>query len=207
MVWVDIPWDHEHKERKKTGYTNRSEQRVIQHLLRKMATEDSQITGQPYTVAILTPYNLQKMTINQDAEIKPPSGCEFGSAQNREAGESKAKAYSVDSFQGDEADVIIVSLVRNKPTRAQETLSASDIEFIAQPDRLNVMLSRPKRLLIIVGCWDFLSACVADVSSATDADGNYIDPDYGPFKKTIEELNAMFKGGRALKITAQEVLQ
>ena len=207
LVWVDIPWDHEHKERKKTGYTNRSEQRVIQHLLRKMATEDSQITGQPYTVAILTPYNLQKMTINQDAEIKPPSGCEFGSAQNREAGESKAKAYSVDSFQGDEADVIIVSLVRNKPTRAQETLSASDIEFIAQPDRLNVMLSRPKRLLIIVGCWDFLSACVADVSSATDADGNYIDPDYGPFKKTIEELNAMFKGGRALKITAQEVLQ
>ena len=207
LVWVDIPWTQEHKEIKKTGYANRREQHVIQHVLQQMAIADGQTTGRPYTVAILTPYNMQKIAINRDAAITPPPGCQFGSSQNREIGESKAKAYSVDSFQGDEADIIIVSLVRNKPTRAQETLSASDIEFIAQPDRLNVMLSRPKRLLIIVGCWEFLSACVANVSSATDADGNYNDPDYGPFKKTLEELNAMFKGGRALKITAQEVLQ
>lgn len=207
LVWVDMPWDDDHKELKKTGYANQSEQQVIQHLLRKMVLAKTQTTGRPSTVAILTPYNMQKIAINQDKEIVAPPGCQFGSAQNREAGEKIAKAYSVDSFQGDEADVVIVSLVRNKPTRAQETLSASDIEFIAQPDRLNVMLSRPKRLLVIVGCWAFFSACVAEVSAATDTNGNYNDPDYGPFKKTLEELDAMFKDGRALKITAKEVLQ
>lgn len=207
LVWVDIPWAKEYAEVKKTGYANKSEQQVIQHLLRKMEIKDFQTTGQPNTVAILTPYNMQKIAINRNSDITSPSGCQFGSAQNRDVDENTAKAYSVDSFQGDEADVIIVSLVRNKPTRAQETLSASNIEFIAQPDRLNVMLSRPKRLLIIVGCWDFLSACVVGVSSATDASGNYYDPDYGPFKRTLEELSAMFKDGRALKISAQEVLQ
>lgn len=207
LVWVDMPWDDEHKEFKNTGYANKSERQVIQHLLRKMATDDDQTTGRPNTVAILTPYNRQKNSINKDTNINPPVGFQFGSAQNRETGASTAKAYSVDSFQGDEADVIIVSLVRNKPTRAQETVSASNIEFIAQPDRLNVMLSRSKRLLIIVGCWDFLSACVTGVSSAMDADGNYNDPDYGPFKRTLEELNAMFDDGRAFKISAQEVLQ
>lgn len=207
LVWVDMPWDHEHKECKKTGYANKSERQVIQHLLQKMAIAAAPTTGQRNTVAILTPYNMQKIAINRDKNITPPSGYQFGSAQSRKTGESNDKAYSVDSFQGDESDVIIVSLVRNKPTRAQETLSASDIEFIAQPDRLNVMFSRPKRLLIIVGCWEFLSTCVDSVSSATDADGNYNDPDYGPFKKTLEELNAMFKDGRALKISAKEVLQ
>lgn len=206
LVWVDIPWDQEHKEFKKTGYANKSEQQVVQQLLRKMkVATDSPSTGQLNTVAILTPYNMQKKAINDDRGIAAPAGCQFGSAQNRETGENKAKAYSVDSFQGDEADVIIVSLVRNRPTRAQDTPSASDIEFIAQTDRLNVMLSRPKRLLIIVGCWDYLVACVAKVSSATDADGNYNDPDYGPFRKTLDELDAMFKDGRALKIPAQEV--
>lgn len=206
LVWVDIPWDHDHRESRRTGYANMSERQVIQRLLRSMAVANVQSTGQPNTIAILTPYNMQKLAINNDGNIAAPAGCQFGSAQNREAGESKAKAYSVDSFQGDEADVIIVSLVRNKPTRAQETLLASNIEFIAQPDRLNVMLSRSKRLLIIVGCWEFLSACVARVSSTTDADGNYNDPDSGPFKKTFEELEAMFKDGRALKISMHEAL-
>lgn len=207
LVWVDIPWVQEHKEHKKTGYANPSERRVIGSLLRKMRVADAQPTGRSNTVAILTPYNMQKIAINNDGDITAPAGCQFGSAQNREPGGSKAKAYSVHSFQGDEADVIVVSLVRNKPTGAQEKLSASSIEFIAQPDGMNVMLSRSKRLLIIVGCWNFLSACVAGVSSATDADGNYNDRVYGPFKKTLEELDAMFKDGRALKISEKEVLQ
>lgn len=204
LVWLDIPWTQENTEVKKKGYSNNSERQAISQLLKmaNVATDESR--SEPYTIAILTPYNMQKNGINKSENIKVPLGCQFGSAQGLDPG--KYKAYSVDSFQGDEADIIVVSLVRNK-LQTQGIPTATDIKFIAQSDRLNVMLSRPKRLLVVVGCWNYLSACVAAVSSAIDAQGNYNDPEYGPFKKTLEELDAMFKDGRALKISVEEALQ
>jgi hypothetical protein len=214
LVWLDIPWKQENKETRKKGYSNSSEQQAISRLL-KMVHVANDSPSDPCTISVLTPYNMQKNGINR-IDITAPANCRFGSAQGFDPGKykqgfdpgkykSKYKAYSVDSFQGDEADIIIVSLVRNK-LEAQGLPMATDIKFITQSDRLNVMLSRPKRMLIIVGCWEYLFACVAGVSSATDAQGNYNDPDYGPFKKTLEELNVMFNDGRALKISAEEEL-
>jgi hypothetical protein len=202
LVWLDIPWTQENKETKQKGYSNSCEQQAISRLL-QMVTVANESPSTPYTIAVLTPYNMQKIVINKSS-IPAPPGCQFGSAQSLDPG--KYKAYSVDSFQGDEADIIVVSLVRNK-LQAQGMPTATDIKFITQPDRLNVMLSRARRMLVIVGCWEYISACVASVSSTTDAQGKYNDPDYGPFKRTLEELDAMFKDGRALKISKQEALQ
>lgn len=203
LVWLDIPWTQENREVKKKGYSNSRERQAISHLLKIAEVGVNESRPEPYTIAILTPYNMQKIDINKN-DITAPAGCQFGSTQSLDPG--KYKAYSIDSFQGDEADIIVVSLVRNK-LQAQGTPTATDIKFIAQPDRLNVMLSRPKRMLVIAGCWNYLSACVAAVSSARDAQGNYNDPEYGPFKKTLEELDTMFKDGRALKISVEEALQ
>lgn len=202
LVWLDIAWAEENKETEGKGYSNRCEQRVVSRLLETAKVAVNHQPSKSYTVAILTPYNKQKEEINRNA-AKPPAGCQFGSAQSLDSG--KYRAYSVDSFQGDEADIVVVSLVRNK-LKTQGVPMASDIKFIAESDRLNVMFSRAKRLLVIVGCWDYLTACMATVSSATDELGNYNDPDFGPFKKTLEELNSMFKDGRALKITVEEAL-
>lgn len=203
LVWLDIGWAEANGETKRKGYSNSCEQRVIARLLEKAKVAADHQSSKPYTIAILTPYNMQRIEINKNG-VMPPAGCQFGSAQSLDSG--KYKAYSVDSFQGDEADIVVVSLVRNK-LKTQGVPMASDIKFIAAPDRLNVMFSRAKRLLVVVGCWDYLAACMETVSSATDELGNYNDPDFGPFKKTLEELNAMFKDGRALKITAEEALQ
>jgi len=207
LVWLDIPWAPDNKETKGTGYSNKREQRVIADLLRQMELNPE--TKDLHTLAILTPYNMQKNAINSDINIKAPDGCKFGSAQrlNKAEMNRNEKAFSIDSFQGDEADIIIASLVRNKPIGAKESDAPrpSDIRFIAQADRLNVMLSRPRCLLIIVGCWEYLSACVSDVLTKDDQ-GNYINPDFGPFKQLIKELTVMFEDGRALKISADEVL-
>lgn len=204
LVWLDIPWKQENAEVKKKGYSNRSEQQAISRLLKMAEVAADESRSEPYTIAILTPYNMQRNGINTNTDIGVPVGCQFGSAQGLDPG--RYKAYSVDSFQGDEADIIVVSLVRNK-LQTQGMPTPTDIKFIAQPDRLNVMLSRAKRMLVVVGCWNYLSACVATVSSTRDAQGNYNDPEYGPFKKTFEELDAMFKDGRALKISVEEALQ
>lgn len=58
--------------------------------------------------------------------------------------------HTVDSFQGKEADVVVISLVRvNNLRTSQERLG-----FLTLPNRINVLLSRARRLLILVGSYD-----------------------------------------------------
>jgi DNA polymerase III delta prime subunit len=62
---------------------------------------------------------------------------------------------TVDSFQGSEADVVVLSLVRNN-TRT----GGSALGFLQDRRRMNVALSRAKRQLIIVGSLEFLREAV-----------------------------------------------
>ncbi|MBK9371624.1 MAG: hypothetical protein IPN01_35955 [Deltaproteobacteria bacterium] len=64
---------------------------------------------------------------------------------------AKAHVHSVDSFQGREADVVVVSLVRhNKPNRPDESPEAN-VGYLVSANRVNVMFSRARSLLVIVG--------------------------------------------------------
>jgi hypothetical protein len=66
--------------------------------------------------------------------------------------------YTVDSFQGREADIVIASLVRHQP---RGTTTEALIGHAARPERINVMLSRARRLLVLVGNFEhFLSSGV-----------------------------------------------
>jgi hypothetical protein len=53
------------------------------------------------------------------------------------------KLSTIDNYQGDEADIVIVSLTRSNPD--------GDIGFMRSPERLNVLLSRARKALIIIG--------------------------------------------------------
>ncbi|HOW38760.1 MAG TPA: C-terminal helicase domain-containing protein, partial [Bacillota bacterium] len=59
---------------------------------------------------------------------------------------------TVDDFQGDERDIVIVSMVRNP-----RDPSRSKAEFIKAFERINVAFSRARRLLIILGCREYLT--------------------------------------------------
>ena len=59
---------------------------------------------------------------------------------------------TVDDFQGDERDIIIVSMVRN-PAHYDR----ANADFIKKFERINVALSRARKMLIIVGSKKFLS--------------------------------------------------
>ena len=58
---------------------------------------------------------------------------------------------TIDNFQGEEADIVIASLVRaNK---------AGNIGFLDQPERANVLLSRARCGLILIGHRHTLENC------------------------------------------------
>ncbi|KAG5175823.1 AAA domain-containing protein, partial [Tribonema minus] len=59
------------------------------------------------------------------------------------------RVATIDNYQGEEADVVIVSLVRS---RASGTMG-----FLSDANRLNVALSRARRALIVIGDLDFLT--------------------------------------------------
>ncbi len=68
----------------------------------------------------------------------------------------KVKLNTVDKFQGMERNIIIVSTVRsNKYKSGNAIVPNTKPGFAESPERLNVALSRARRLLIVVGNSDF----------------------------------------------------
>ena len=67
---------------------------------------------------------------------------------------------TVDSFQGAEADLVIVSLVRNNPK-----VGFGALGFLRDARRMNVLLSRAKAKLVLVTSLDFLSEAVRGASA------------------------------------------
>lgn len=68
---------------------------------------------------------------------------------------------SVDSFEGREADVVILSLVRSN--------EAARIGFLADAKRVNVALSRPQPLLVVVGDLGTVAAASTEIFGAVTA--------------------------------------
>ncbi|CAD0109271.1 unnamed protein product, partial [Aureobasidium uvarum] len=55
----------------------------------------------------------------------------------------KIQISTIDNYQGQESDIVITSLTRSNPE--------NDIGFLSSPERLNVLLSRARNALILIG--------------------------------------------------------
>jgi hypothetical protein len=62
--------------------------------------------------------------------------------------------HTADSFQGKQADIVVVSLVRNNlVTPGHDGAGARDgIGFLLSPERSTVIFSRAEKMLVVVGC-------------------------------------------------------
>lgn len=84
---------------------------------------------------------------------------------------------TVDKFQGMERNIIIVSTVRSNKSKKLNGFVANncDAGFAKSPERLNVALSRARRLLIVVGNRSFFSGI-------KDNEGKYL------YRNAINEI-------------------
>ncbi|OWZ11358.1 hypothetical protein PHMEG_00015629 [Phytophthora megakarya] len=78
-------------------------------------------------------------------EIRHDSAAALGASKKELSG--AVRAATIDNFQGEEATVILVSLVRS----SSNVQGRGTIGFLKTPNRINVLLSRAKHGLILVG--------------------------------------------------------
>jgi serine/threonine protein kinase len=104
------------------------------------------------SIAVLTPYREQmrrlKTRIQQERKGRLAHLKDFLFESDGDT-----PVGTVDSFQGNEADIVVVSLVRNNAHSGMRGLG-----FLADPRRMNVLLSRARSKLIIVGSHEFLTS-------------------------------------------------
>jgi hypothetical protein len=107
---------------------------VVKSILHKDADISMLRESQDTRTIIITPYRAQVCLLSE--QFKGVRGVEVA---------------TVDSFQGQEADIVILSTVRTK-----------HLGFVDDSQRLNVALTRAKRVLRVVGSVDFFFSLGAD---------------------------------------------
>lgn len=139
LIWINTTTDKEFRE-KRDGINlyNIKEAKLIGKILSQIKINKQYF---PFSLAILSPYKEQVEILKKylPAELKNLRGIKI-----------KKNCFTVDSFQGQEADLVIISLVRNNNFENSRRAWG----FIPRPERLNVMLSRAKKAEIIIGSYD-----------------------------------------------------
>ncbi len=190
IVWVDVSRnlrgssDSDPVEGK---LFNASEVRAVEQILKAMQSP----SGNQETSAVLTPYRRQVKELRSYLRQKPqwalpPEGYEH-------LNQDRIGVFTVDSFQGRQASVIVVSLVRNNTER--EITRA--FGFLTEHARMNVMMSRAEKLLVLVGSWDFFRAHLAGKSRQAGQP-------FAELSRLADWLERAFEGGRAVLISADE---
>ena len=146
----------------------------------------------PPSLAILSPYREQIRLIR--TRISQDSRAARALAQFQPRFGDGEFCGTVDSFQGDEADVVVVSLVRNN----HHSTPMKALGFLQDVRRMNVLLSRAKWMMIVVGCLDFYSSVVEFAQSQPDVDVEFL-------RKFIAALDRAEKAGDAVVIKAGAV--
>ncbi|WMT43319.1 AAA domain-containing protein [Paenibacillus sp. D2_2] len=134
LIWVSTSREYNRREqRHKTqqntnSYKNEKEIQIIKQMLWDIDKEESACW---YEIAVITGYSYQKSIIRDFV-----ARADFKNIKNIEVN-------TVDAYQGKDKDIVIYSTVRSNKD--------NDIGFQKSAQRINVALSRARRLLIIVG--------------------------------------------------------
>lgn len=225
IVWLDTPHARKSDIAREFGpdnnrprYTNPYEVAVVKGFLSRVSLDPSFIAKinsslpaeSPLKMAVLSPYNQQVSLLRKElANLSLPEGIVPKEAlrtrraqsedDNRSSGRPQLPlVHTVDSFQGNEADIILVSLVRNNIGRERHS---NPLGFLEERERMNVLLSRAQRLLVLVGSWDFFVEQVDPIPLEDRMRKQW------PLKKVITLLEEFFTLKKAIKLVGADFVE
>jgi superfamily I DNA and/or RNA helicase len=186
LVFVDLPYVQDTVGMKapesKPRWTNRTEAAACVDVLSLLRAG----AGPAPTLAVLSPYRRQVRLLRETAEKE---AARLGHLDAFRAKTEDGFYGTVDSFQGNEADAVVVSLVRNNSRSGQAALG-----FLSDERRMNVLLSRAKWRLIVVGSVKFLRACLPEHDALPPGDPlaflarmlNFIAPEEAELREGVK---------------------
>jgi hypothetical protein len=154
IVFVDMPFvsrtgKAQPVESGRPRWHNPAEAKVVMQLLRRLKPQ-GEPPEEPSMLAVLAPYRAQVARITRQIEgIK--ASADAALSEFRGFTHDQRFCGTVDSAQGSEADLVIVSLVRNN-----HKTGAPALGFLRDKRRMNVLLSRARRQLVLIGSLEFL---------------------------------------------------
>jgi superfamily I DNA and/or RNA helicase len=115
--------------------------------------------GQRPSLAVLSPNRPQVVRIETGMNKATIDGSLAHLSGFRYPRGKSGFVHTVDSFQGSDADLVVVSLVRHSAK-----VGTSALGFLRDPRRLNVLLSRAKYQMILVTSLSFLKSAASGVN-------------------------------------------
>lgn len=152
IIWVETPDVQVEKNvnsgEKMPQWNNPFEAKIVVNLLKTLRTKPK-VVKKP-KLSLLSPYNKQVELISNLIDKETMNGLDLDSFMKPD--DSSSFCSTVDAFQGAEADLTIISLVRNN----SDSYPLSALGILLDSRRMNVLFSRAKHQLIIVGSYQFL---------------------------------------------------
>lgn len=186
IVFVDMPYVRAERGYKggdrAPAWSNRDE---VKAALQALALLQPAPEGEKPSLAVLSPYREQVKLLQQGLTSQMTGPLAHIKDFQPAVGGSDY-CGTVDSFQGDQADGVLISMVRNNghasPSKA--------LGFLRDDRRMNVLLSRAKWRMIIVGSLAFYRNIVELSSAIPDADVGFL-------KRFLDALAEEEKAGEA----------
>lgn len=150
-VWLDTGKRSDKEDKQQgTGKINHCNTGIIYHTLKSL--KEQILTSKEITdIGIITPYKAQSDLLKR--KLKDIQ-------EDYKKNDIRIDIGTVDSFQGSDRDMIIYDCVRSSKAKntqkVKQARQGGKIDFIADEKRLNVSLSRAKKLLLIVGDKEYL---------------------------------------------------
>lgn len=160
FLHVSATGSPQHVEQTRPRFHNPAEVQAVLEVLRRVRAVPE---ARP-TLAVLSFYKAQVGKLSEAIDGGLKRGELDGLGGFRPVGAEGQWVSTVDGFQGKEADIIVLSLVRNNPKVGMGALG-----FLRDDRRMNVALSRAKWKLVVVGSLSFLKEAVTGVNPDGEA--------------------------------------
>lgn len=188
VTFIDMPYERSEvggtRSERLPRFTNEDEVSEVVRLLAQLTVATA--AEKKPSLVVLSPYQRQVTRLRE--AILADAACSKVLKSFRPVARGGEWCSTVDAFQGNEADVVFFSLVRNN---RGATLRRA-LGFVGDRRRFNVMLSRARLRLVFVGSHEFLTTVSRPLGLEDDTDGRFLRL----FLDTLHRLEAEGEAGR-----------